>query len=569
MLAVIILIGTLSMPVGAALPTLQSYITSALVSNPSGDVVIALPGDTQVNAATVIPANIIIYVGPGVKLYVLAELTVYGELRTSTTSNIIIQTGGSVTYKNVANPNLNYWTKYDPAYPWTINPPQGPYCSTCGTNTKVWCSVCNSYHCHQCTPHYSQSTQAYCAIHHVNKYYCAKCNGYYCQVCDNGIHAFDTVQNKCITVPFTGSTTCQVHSVTRMYCVYCNTYYCPACIGGMHKQSPADPTKCVIVPAAPVVNNCPFHNIAKSYCAKCNVYYCPVCIGGYHYYTDMNSPCVINNNGGMPFIPGQYPYYNHNYVYVPGYGWIATDVTCAAPTAGITSGTTVEKGTKVSLSTTTQGAVIYYTTNGTAPNTSSTRYTEPITINNNVTILAIAVHTSIYSSPISKFTYTVKPSPASSSFKDLGDWTGLAASLDKLIAKKVITASASFNPSGKISWKDVSDWFEALGVKTAGVNIKPETAFADADELTYEEMILTCYKIMRAGKLIATPRNQGSVTIKKLKYADSITDQAIYKAAYASLIENKVLYALTFNPQNSANRAYLATAVAWASAKVK
>ncbi|MHB1151139.1 MAG: hypothetical protein ACYCWE_02120 [Eubacteriales bacterium] len=45
--------------------------------------------------------------------------------------------------------------------------------------------------------------------------------------------------------------------------------------------------------------------------------------------------------------------------------------------------------------------------------------------------------------------------------------------------------------------------------------------------------------------------------------------KAIYKAAYASLIENKVLYALNFKPQDPANRAYLATAVAWASSKVK
>lgn len=569
LLVAVMLFGVFTMTVSAApMPTLQSYITSVLATNPTGKVTIALPGDTAVNTATTIPVNISVYVGPNVKLYVSAPLTVYGELRTAMTSNIIISTGGSVTYSNVPNPGINYWTHYDPAYPWTINPPQGPYCANCGTNTKIWCSTCSTYHCAYCTPHYSQATLSYCPIHQVNKYYCTKCGGYYCQVCDNGIHAFDTAQNRCITVPFSYSTTCQTHGVTRLYCSICNQYYCPACIGGVHKQSTTDPSKCVFVPNG-AVSYCTIHNIAKSYCAKCNVYYCPICLGGYHYYTNMTSPCVIINNGDMPFIPGYYPYYYHNYVYIPGYGWIATDITCAAPTASISSGATVDAGTKVSLYTTTPDAVIYYTTNGSVPNTASIKYTEPISITKDVTIHAIAVHPYIYSSPVAKFAYKVKVSAAASSYKDISDYKGLAASLDKLIAKKVITTSAAFNPSGNISWNDVSAWFTALGVKVTNANIKPETAFADANKLTFEEMILACYKIMRADKLIAAPRTQGSVTIKKLTYSADITSTAIYKAAYASLIENKVLYALSFKPQDPANRAYLATAVAWASSKVK
>jgi hypothetical protein len=120
-----------------------------------------------------------------------------------------------------------------------------------------------------------------------------------------------------------------------------------------------------------------------------------------------------------------------------------------------------------------------------------------------------------------------------------------------------------------VSWDDVSSWFTALGVKVSSAKIDPKTAFSDSDELTYEEMIFACYKIMRTGKLIPLARNQGSSSIKLLKYSADITNKAMYKAAYASFIENDVLYGPNFKPQDPANRAYLATAVAWASAKIK
>lgn len=611
LLVAVMLLGAFSINVSAAsMPELKSYITNVTASNPTGKVVIALPGDTAVTTATTIPANITVYVGTGVKLYVSAALTVYGELRAAIPSDIVVGSGGSVTNSSVQYPGTNYWTGYNPAYPWTINPPQGPYCATCTTNTKIWCHTCSAYHCKQCTPCYSQPIAGYCHIHQTNRYYCTRCEGYYCQSCDNGIHAYDNVQKKCITVPFTHSTSCPTHAVSRLYCNTCRIYYCPACIGGVHMivngkctvysgvtqsfcythnasklycnncnkyycpacdhgyhtPSALDPTKCTVKSTGTgSIYYCPTHNTARSYCSKCNEYYCPSCLGGYHYYYDINSPCYIYSGGTSPIGD---PYYYHNYVYIPGYGWITTNVTCSTPVASIADGATVDKGTKVTLTTTTPGAVIYYTTNGSAPNASSIKYTEPIVINGNVTIHAVAVHTQIYSSPVAKFIYKIKASPAGSSFKDLSGYPGLSASLDKLIAKKVITASASFNPKGKISWNDVSSWYEALGVDVSKSGIKAAD-FADSGSLTYEEMVLACYKIMRAEKIIAAPRAQGSVNIQKLTHNKDITDKAIYKAAYASLIENKVLYGLSFRPQDPANRAYLATAVAWASSKVK
>lgn len=68
---------------------------------------------------------------------------------------------------------------------------------------------------------------------------------------------------------------------------------------------------------------------------------------------------------------------------------------------------TVPEGTKISLTTNTEGASIYFTTDGTDPTISSMKYEAPIVIDKDMTIKAIAVKDGLVSSQISSFTYTV------------------------------------------------------------------------------------------------------------------------------------------------------------------
>lgn len=83
-----------------------------------------------------------------------------------------------------------------------------------------------------------------------------------------------------------------------------------------------------------------------------------------------------------------------------------------APTASLASGTTVANGTAVTLSTTTAGATIYYTTNGSDPTSSSVSGTS-VTINgtpdSTVTVKAFATAPGMVDSSIAAFTYTFQP----------------------------------------------------------------------------------------------------------------------------------------------------------------
>lgn len=68
----------------------------------------------------------------------------------------------------------------------------------------------------------------------------------------------------------------------------------------------------------------------------------------------------------------------------------------------------VTSGTKVTLSTETDGATIYYTTDGTTPTTASTQYSTQITVSAATTIKAFAVKAGEVPANVSTFTYTIK-----------------------------------------------------------------------------------------------------------------------------------------------------------------
>ena len=86
------------------------------------------------------------------------------------------------------------------------------------------------------------------------------------------------------------------------------------------------------------------------------------------------------------------------------YKAVAADV-CAIPTFSKEAGNIVA-GTQVTISTETEGAVIRYTTNGDTPDENSTLYEGAITVNEDMTINAIAIKSGYTNSSVASVSYT-------------------------------------------------------------------------------------------------------------------------------------------------------------------
>jgi len=83
----------------------------------------------------------------------------------------------------------------------------------------------------------------------------------------------------------------------------------------------------------------------------------------------------------------------------------------ATPTENPPAGE-VDSGTQITLSTTTEGAAIYYTTDGSEPSAANgTLYTGPITIDSSVTIKAIAIKDDMEPSAVQEFVFTIAEPP--------------------------------------------------------------------------------------------------------------------------------------------------------------
>jgi len=91
----------------------------------------------------------------------------------------------------------------------------------------------------------------------------------------------------------------------------------------------------------------------------------------------------------------------------------------ATPTASVASGTYTSAQTVV-LSTASTAAIIFYTTNGLPPTTSSAHYTGPITVGASETLKFFAIATGYTASPVVTAQYTISPSPDATTSSSAG-----------------------------------------------------------------------------------------------------------------------------------------------------
>jgi len=142
-----------------------------------------------------------------------------------------------------------------------------------------------------------------------------------------------------------------------------------------------------------------------------------VCPGDacYNYtWTNVDIPALVGNSTtayvgftGATGLISLNPLYVDSFSYTEG----STTTQAATPTFSPVAGT-YSSAQSVRISDVASGATIYYTTNGTTPTTSSTRYTDPITVSSTEALKAIAVTTADAKSAVASAGYTISSLPS-------------------------------------------------------------------------------------------------------------------------------------------------------------
>jgi LysM repeat protein len=149
-----------------------------------------------------------------------------------------------------------------------------------------------------------------------------------------------------------------------------------------------------------------------------------------------------------------------------------------SPTFSAAAGTYTTSQT-VSISEATAGTTIYYTTNGTAPTTSSAVYTGPITVSATETIEAMAVEMCYTNSPVAMAAYTINPvlpAPAFSiaagtytTFQTVTVSDATAGTTIYFTTNGVAPTTASTKYSGAVT-VSTTETMEAIAVETGYTN---------------------------------------------------------------------------------------------------
>jgi hypothetical protein len=115
--------------------------------------------------------------------------------------------------------------------------------------------------------------------------------------------------------------------------------------------------------------------------------------------------------GAPGHFDGESPLEGAAYVFASSSSSMPAATPVFSPVAG-----TYTAGVLVTITNATSGAVIYYTTNGSTPTTSSTKYTGAIAVSATETIKAIAVATGYTNSAVASATYTIQKPAATPAF---------------------------------------------------------------------------------------------------------------------------------------------------------
>ena len=164
-------------------------------------------------------------------------------------------------------------------------------------------------------------------------------------------------------------------------------------------------------------------------------------------------------------------------------------IAAAAPTFSVPAGTYTSTQS-VAISDATPGATIYYTTNGTMPTTSSTKYAGPISVSATETISAIAIATGYVASPEAVANYII-----SSTHSVTLSWDAPTSSTDPVVGYDIYRAV-----SGSSSYQLLN------------LSVDTETTYVDSTAKSGATYIYYVESVDSSGNQ-SVPSNQVSVTV--------------------------------------------------------
>jgi len=206
----------------------------------------------------------------------------------------------------------------------------------------------------------------------------------------------------------------------------------------------------------------------------------------------------------------------------------------------------IRKNSTVKLSTDTQDAVIYYTTDGTIPTRESDIYSTPFTITDSIEICTIAVKDGMKDSPITLFKYTVvdETTPYITIRTNINaDNNTLTAIVN--ISENSKSAGGSFNLIYDNSVLEVTNVVKGNYIKSANPQIKKDyndntirVVWASAEELEGGgELIVVTFNMLESNK------EQTLLALEKAKLSDANDNRLnVQSSDSIVLLSNNIQY---------------------------